>query len=49
MKTLVVGERKGADLRRVTLELAAKAAELGEATVVEIAGERYSPLPFASA
>jgi electron transfer flavoprotein alpha subunit len=33
----------------VTLELAAKAAELGEATVVEIAGERYSPLPFVSA
>ncbi|MDP9274872.1 MAG: electron transfer flavoprotein subunit alpha/FixB family protein [Chloroflexota bacterium] len=49
MKTLVVAERKGTDLRRVTLELAAKAGELGEATVVEIAGERYSPLPFVSA
>jgi electron transfer flavoprotein alpha subunit len=49
VKTLVVAERKGADLRRVTLELAAKASELGEATVVEVAGERYSPLPFASA
>jgi electron transfer flavoprotein alpha subunit len=49
VKTLVVAERKGNDLRRVTLELAAKAAELGEATVVEIAGERYSPLPFVSA
>ena len=49
MKTLVVAERKGSDLRRVTLELAAKAGELGEATVVEIAGERYSPLPFVSA
>ena len=49
MKTLVVAERKGADLRRVTLELAAKARELGDATVAEIAGERYSPLPFVSA
>ncbi|MEK6226921.1 MAG: electron transfer flavoprotein subunit alpha/FixB family protein [Chloroflexota bacterium] len=49
MKTLVVAERKGSDLRRVTLELAAKARELGDATVVEIAGERYSPLPFVSA
>jgi electron transfer flavoprotein alpha subunit len=49
VKTLVVAERKGTDLRRVTLELAAKAAELGESTVVEIAGERYSPLPFVSA
>jgi electron transfer flavoprotein alpha subunit len=49
VKTVVVAERKGSDLRRVTLELAAKARELGEATVVEIAGERYSPLPFVSA
>ena len=49
MRTLVVAERKGSDLRRVTLELAAKAGELGDATVVEIAGERYSALPFVSA
>ena len=49
MKTLVVAERKGTELRRVTLELVAKARELGEATVVEIAGERYSPLPQVSA
>ena len=49
MKTLVVAERKGTELRRVTLELAAKARELGEAAVVEIAGERFSPLPFVSA
>jgi electron transfer flavoprotein alpha subunit len=49
VKTLVVAERKGADMRRITLELAAKARELGDATVVEIAGERYSPLPFVSA
>jgi electron transfer flavoprotein alpha subunit len=49
VKTLVVAERKGSELRRVTLELATKARELGDATVVEIAGERYSPLPFVSA
>jgi electron transfer flavoprotein alpha subunit len=49
VKTLVVAERKGSDLRRVTLELAARARELGDATVAEIAGERYSPLPFVSA
>ena len=49
MKTLVVAERKGTEFRRVTLELAAKARELGDAAIVEIAGERYSPLPFLSA
>jgi electron transfer flavoprotein alpha subunit len=49
VKALVVAERKGNDLRRVTLELAAFARGLGDATVVEIAGERYSPLPFVSA
>jgi electron transfer flavoprotein alpha subunit len=49
VKTLVVAERKGNDLRRATLEIAARARELGDATVVEIAGERYSPLPFVSA
>ncbi|MGH2473583.1 MAG: electron transfer flavoprotein subunit alpha/FixB family protein [Candidatus Limnocylindria bacterium] len=49
MKTLVVAERKGSELRRVTLELAAKARELGDATVVEIAAERYSPLSHVSA
>jgi electron transfer flavoprotein alpha subunit len=49
MKILVVAERKEKELRRVTLELAAKAMELGETSVVEIAGERYSPLPFVGA
>src|SRR5207253_198473 len=49
VKTLVVAERKGSELRRFTLELAAKARELGDAALVEIAGERYSPLPFVSA
>jgi electron transfer flavoprotein alpha subunit len=49
VKTLVVAERKGSELRRVTLELAAKARELGDVAVVEIAGERYSPMAFVSA
>jgi electron transfer flavoprotein alpha subunit len=49
VKTLVVVERKGGALRRVSLELATKAKELGEASAIEIAGERYSPLPFVSA
>ena len=48
MKVLVVAERKGGELRRVSLELAAKAKELGEARVVEIKAERYSPLAFTS-
>ena len=49
MKVLVVAERKGTELRRVSLELASKAKELGDVSVVEIGGERYSPLPFVSA
>jgi len=49
VKILVVAERKGAELRRVSLEAAARAKDLGAATVVEITGERYSPLAFTSA
>jgi len=50
MKVLVVAERKGKDLRRVTLELAAKANELGDASVVEVSGlEHHSALPAVSA
>ena len=49
MKILVVAERRDGGLRRVSLELAAKAKALGEATILEIAGDRYSPLPFVSA
>jgi electron transfer flavoprotein alpha subunit len=49
VKTLVVAERKGNELRRVTLEIAAKARDLGDVTIVEIAGERYSPMAFVSA
>jgi len=42
MKTLVVAERKDGQPRRVSLELAAKARELGDVEVVEITGERVS-------
>src|SRR5437660_8086043 len=49
VKILVVAERRDGGLRRVSLELAAKAKALGEATILEIAGDRYSPLPFVSA
>ena len=50
MKILVVAERKDNELRRVTLELAAKAGTLGETSVVEVTGlDRYSALPAVSA
>ena len=50
MKLLVVAERKDKELRRVSLEIAAKAASLGETTVVEISGtERYTPAAHATA
>jgi electron transfer flavoprotein alpha subunit len=49
VKVLVVAERRERDLRRVSLELAAKAKTLGDASVVEITGERYSPLPYVAA
>jgi electron transfer flavoprotein alpha subunit len=50
MKTWVVAERREQDLRRVTLELAAKATGLGEASVVEVTGlQRYSALPTVAA
>ena len=43
MNTVVVAERANGELRRVSLELAAKAASLGDASVVEVGGsERYS-------
>ena len=45
----MVAERRGSDLRRVSLEIAAKAKELGDVGVVEIKGERYSPLEYTTA
>lgn len=50
MKTWVIAERKDGELRRVARELAVKAKELGEATVLEVAGpERYAPRASAGA
>jgi electron transfer flavoprotein alpha subunit len=44
MKLLVVAERRDKELRRVSLEIAAKAKALGDAEVIEITGtERYMP------
>jgi len=44
MKIWVVAERKGAELRRISMEAAAKAAELGEVEVLELhaSGEQRS-------
>ena len=42
MKIWVVAEKKDGQLRRVSLELAAKAATLGDVTVLEVTGERVS-------
>ncbi len=49
MKTLVVAEKKDGALRRVSLEIAARAKELGEVEVVAVTGERYSPMGHAAA
>ena len=50
MKIWVIAERTDAGLRRVSLELAAKARELGEATVLEVTGLAHpTALPAAVA
>jgi len=49
MKILVVAEKKDEAIRRVSLEIAAKAASLGEAEVVAVNGERYSPIAWSGA
>ena len=50
MKIWVVAERStDGSLRRVSRELAAKAASLGEATVLEVTGERASAVAAAAA
>ncbi len=49
MKVLVVAERKDGEVRRVTLEMAARAASFGEVEVVAVKGERYSPLTHGAA
>jgi electron transfer flavoprotein alpha subunit len=50
MKILIVAERREGELRRVTAEIAAKAASLGDIEVVEITGtDRYHPVAHANA
>jgi electron transfer flavoprotein alpha subunit len=49
VKIWVVGERKDGALRRVSRELAAKAATLGDASVFEVTGERVSGAAAAGA
>ena len=50
MKILIVAERRDGELRRVTLEIAAKATAFGDAEVVEVTGtDRYHPVAHAKA
>src|SRR5438270_5769807 len=49
MKIWVIAEKKDGQLRRVSRELAAKAASLGELTVLEVTGERVSGAAAAAA
>jgi len=49
MKIWVIAETKDGALRRVSRELAAKAASLGDATVLEVTGEHVSAAAAASA
>jgi len=50
MRIWIVGERKDGELRRVTAEMAGKASDLGEVTILEVTGlERPSPRAAATA
>jgi len=49
MKVLVIAESKDGEVRRVTREVAAKAASFGEVEVVGVKGERYSPVAWSAA
>jgi electron transfer flavoprotein alpha subunit len=50
VKLLVVAERKDGELRRVTSEIAAKAASFGDVELVEVTGtDRYHPVLHAAA
>ena len=48
-KILVVADRKDGQLRRVTSEIAAKAASFGEMEVIAVTGDRYSPIAWSAA
>src|SRR5437773_2151048 len=49
MKTVVVAERTRGALRRVSLEIAAKASSFGDTEVIAVKGDRYSPMAWSSA
>jgi electron transfer flavoprotein alpha subunit len=49
MKILVIAERSGDQIRRVSQEIAAKAASFGETEIVAVRGERYSPVAWSAA
>ena len=49
MKILVVAERHKGEQRRVSNEIAAKAASFGDVEVFAVKGERYSPVAWSSA
>jgi electron transfer flavoprotein alpha subunit len=50
MKILIVAERKDSELRRVSAEIAARAASFGDTEAVEVTGtDRYHPVAHANA
>ena len=49
MKIIVIAERNNGELRRVSNEIAAKAASLGEVEVIAVKGDRYSPVAWSAA
>jgi electron transfer flavoprotein alpha subunit len=49
VKILVIAERKDGEIRRVSKEIAAKAKTFGDAEVVAVKGDRYSPIAHTSA
>ena len=49
MKVLVIAESKDGELRRVTREVAAKAASFGEVEVVGVKSDRYSAIAWSAA
>jgi electron transfer flavoprotein alpha subunit len=48
-KILLVADRKDGQLRRVTSEIAAKAASFGEVEIVAVKGDRYSAVAWSAA
>jgi electron transfer flavoprotein alpha subunit len=49
VKILVIAERKDGEIRRVSKEIAAKAKTFGDAELVAVKGERYSPVAHTNA